>query len=112
MSDLVTRLCDGQHPVEISLRPERTPQAFKECVDRGYVHVKFPNTRGGTELGVRVDMAKSDFSHADFDLAQGRLTLVGDLTLDYVKVRCIADIGLPALEGTGRLELADQAAQQ
>jgi len=30
--------------------------------------------------------------------------LEGKLTLDYVRVRCIADIDLKTLEGKGRLE--------
>jgi hypothetical protein len=104
LSELVQRLSDGQHPVIVSLRPERSVQALKECVDRGYVHIKFTNTRGGTELGVAIDRERSDFTSADFAAEAGRMTVVGTLTLDYVKVRCIADIGLPALDGLGRLE--------
>ncbi len=104
MSDLVKRLSEGEHPVEVSLRPERTVKAFQDSLDRGYVHIKFTNTRGGTELGVPVDRQASDLTAADFTNATGRLTLVGALTLDYVKVRCIANIDLPSLEGRGRLE--------
>ena len=48
MNDLVQRLSEGQHPIEVTVRPERTIQAFKECLDRDYVHVKFTATRGGT----------------------------------------------------------------
>src|SRR3954453_7126804 len=29
---LVDRLCDGSHPVEVSLRPERSVAAFREAV--------------------------------------------------------------------------------
>lgn len=100
---LVQRLSKGEHPVEASLRPKRTVQALKECIDRGYVHIKFTNTKGGTELGVRLDKAATDLSKADFEKETGSLHLVGGLTLDYVKVRCVADIDLDTLDGKGHL---------
>jgi hypothetical protein len=104
MSELVQRLCEGQHPVEVTLRPDRTVKALKECLDRGHVHIKFTNTRGGTELGVPVDRRRSDLTKADFERETGRLTVVGELTLDFVPVVCIADIELPSLQGMGHLE--------
>jgi uncharacterized protein YbdZ (MbtH family) len=100
---LVDRLCKGEHPVEAGLRPERTVKLFKEAIDRNYVHVKFTRTRGGTELGVRLDREACDFSTADFEACTGSAHVEGGLTLDYVKVRCIADIDLQTLEGTGHL---------
>jgi uncharacterized protein YbdZ (MbtH family) len=101
---LVDRLCEGDHPVEAGLRPEKTVKLFKEAVDRNYVHIKFTKTRGGTELGVRLDREACDFSHADFDNGSGTVHLEGNLTLDYVQVKCIADIDLATLEGAGHLE--------
>jgi uncharacterized protein YbdZ (MbtH family) len=100
---LVDRLCEGDHPVEAGLRPERTVKIFKEAIDRNYVHVKFTDTKGGTELGVRLDLEACDFSKADYEGAKGSVHVEGNLTLDYVKVRCIADISLDTLEGTGHL---------
>ena len=100
---LVERLCEGDHPVAAGLRPERTVQLFKEAIDRNYVHVKFTDTRGGTELGVRLDPDSCDFTRADFDNGQGVVHLEGGLTFDYVKLRCISDIDLLSLEGTGRV---------
>ena len=110
MSDLVRRLSEGLHPIEVTLRPERTVQALKECLDRGHVHIKFTGTRGGTELGVPIDPQRSDLSGADFERQSGRLKVVGDLMLDYVKVRCVADVDLPALTGQGRLEVTQPEA--
>lgn len=101
---LVDRLCEGNHPVEAGLRPEKTTKLFKEAIDRDYVHIKFTKTRGGTELGVKLDRDACDFVNADFADGNGSAHLEGNLTLDYVKVRCIADIDLKTLEGTGRLE--------
>lgn len=107
MNDLVRRLSEGDHRVEVSLRPESTLKGLKECIDRGYVHIKFTETQGGTELGVRLDPAASDVSRVDFETPAGQVRLVGGLTLDYVKVRCVADIDLSTLAGTGHLEPVD-----
>ena len=104
MNELVERLSSGQHPVEASLRPDRTVENFKACIDRGYVHIKFTDTKGGTELGVRLDEKESDLSGANFDEAKGKAHLVGNLTLNYEKVQCIADIDLETLNGEGCLK--------
>jgi hypothetical protein len=110
MDSLVQRLSEGDHPVEISLRPERTIKYLKDCLDRQYVHVKFTGTRGGTELGFPLDQTESDLTRADLDAGKGRLRLVGNLTLNYVPVRCIAEIDLETLDGVGRLQVADAPA--
>lgn len=101
---LVDRLCRGDHPVEADARPDNTVKTFKEAVDRGYVHIRFTDTKGGTNLGVNLDRAASDFSNSDFENGTGTAHIVGGLTLDYVKVICIADINLETLRGTGHLE--------
>ncbi|BAZ20926.1 hypothetical protein NIES4073_18040 [Kalymmatonema gypsitolerans NIES-4073] len=73
MNELVQRLSEGEHPVEASLRPEKTPTALKESIDRGYIHIKFTNTRGGTDLGVRLDPEASNFNEADFAHQTGKV---------------------------------------
>ena len=100
---LVERLCEGDHAVEVGLRPEKTLKWFKEAIDRDYVHIKFTQTKGGTELGFRLDRTASDFSAADFANGVGTVHVEGKLTLDYVKVKCVADIDLSMLAGKGRL---------
>lgn len=100
---LVDKLCEGDHAVEVGLRPERTVKLFKEAIDRNYVHIKFTATKGGTELGVKLDQEACDFSQADFESGVGTVHVEGELTLDFVDVRCVADIGLGTLEGKGRL---------
>lgn len=107
---LVDRLCVGDHPVIVSQRPEPTVKAFKEAIDNGYVRLKFTDTEGGTELGIRVDKEASDFSAANFEEGTGKVKVVGGLTLDYTKVRCIAEIDLKRLEGVGHLEKVEVAA--
>src|SRR5688500_18308085 len=105
--DLVERLCEGEHPVEASLRPDKSVQRLKQSIDRGYVHIKFTDTQGGTELGVRLDPERSDLTRADFERRTGSVRLVGALTLNYVNVRCVADIELSTLSGRGHLEPAE-----
>jgi hypothetical protein len=105
VSDLVRRLSEGTHAVEVSLRPERSVRLFKEALDRGYILIKFTETRGGTELGVPIDRARSDLTQADFDAEIGKARVSGELTLDYVPVRCVAEVELPSLRGQGRLEI-------
>lgn len=100
---LVDRLCNGDHPVEVGLRPEKTVALLKEAIDRDFVYLKFTQTRGGTELGFHLDRNASDFSQADFNTGKGKAHFEGNLTLDYVKVKCIADIDLSTLAGKGRL---------
>lgn len=105
--ELVTRLAKGDHAVEVGLRPEKTAEAFKAAIDRGYVHIKFTETKGGTELGVRLDTQASDWSQADFTQATGPVHVEGTLTLNYVKVRCVADLQLNTLTGTGHLVIQE-----
>lgn len=105
MNDLVKRLSEGSHPVEVSLRPERTIKLFREMLDREYLLVKFTQTKGGTELGFKLDKERSDLTQADLEAQTGKLRVCGELTLDYVPVRVVADIELPSLEGQGHLEI-------
>lgn len=107
---LVDRLSSGDHPVEVSLYPEASVKGFKESLDNGYVRVKFTDTTGGTELGVTLDKGASDLSRADFNEGTGEARIVGSLSLDYTKVRCIANIDLKTLAGLGHLDKVDEAA--
>lgn len=101
---LVDRLCKGDHAVVVSLRPNDSAKAFKEAIDNGYVRIKFTETKGGTELGVKVNKDACDLSNANFEQGTGRAIVAGELTLDYTKVRCVADIDLQTLAGQGHLE--------
>ena len=104
MNELVKFLCNGEHPVDASLR-HKTREDIKQSVERGYVLVKFMDTRGGTELGIPVDRNRSELRGLDSDNGPGEIKLVGDLTLDFIPVTCIARIDLATLQGEGHLEL-------
>jgi hypothetical protein len=69
------------------------------------VRIKFTDTRGGTELGVAIDRSRSDLRAIESDNGSAEIRVVGDLTLDYVQVSCVARIDLATLEGEGHLEL-------
>jgi len=103
MNDLVKRLTEEQEIV-VSLRPEPTLQALKAAIDRGAVPAKFTGTRGGTELLIPLDRERSDLSGGDFATGRGSVKIVGQLILDYTRVRFHGTIDLAALKGTGRLE--------
>ncbi len=107
MDELVQRLSEGDHPVTLG-GPQPSLEEFKQRVEEtGYVFIKFTGTRGGTDLGVSVDKAASDLSSADFAQATGTAHVEGTLTLNGVKVRCVADIDLATSNGTGHLVVVE-----
>jgi hypothetical protein len=75
----------------------------------GYVFIKFTETRGGTDLGVRIDKSATDLSQASFEEKTGIVSLEGTLTLNYQKVRCFARISLETLSGTGHLVVLEES---
>jgi hypothetical protein len=110
MTDLPTRLSQGNTKVTYRARHGDARAELKEAVDRKYVHVLFTETQGGTELGFPLDEAQSDLAGADWERGEGTVRLVGGLKLDGVPVRCVVEIDLATVEGVGRLELHEAAA--
>jgi hypothetical protein len=109
MSDLVQRLKKPQD-IELAIRPEATSVTLRSALERGFVFVRFPNTRGGTELGVKVDPTTSLWKNVDFPSASGDVLITGTLTLDYIKVRFQGNIDISMMKGTGYLEpIADSS---
>ena len=100
---LIDRLCEGDHSVKVSLHPKRAVKLFKEIRDCNYLPIKFTDTKGETELGVRLDHDACDLSLADFENGTGSIHVEGGITLNYVKLRCIADIDLATQKGKGHL---------
>jgi hypothetical protein len=107
MSELVQKLADGDHKVVITAVRDDALGELKAAIERGYVHVKFTETRGGTELGFRLDEEHSKLDGGDLDKGQGEIRLAGNLNLDGVDVRCVADVDLAKLEGKGHLEILE-----
>ena len=108
MNELVQRLSDGEHPVTVGGPQPTLEELSKRITVMRYVFIKFTGTRGGTDLGVRVDPEETDLSQANFEQGTGSVHVEGTLTLNYVKVRCIADIDLATLNGTGNLVVLEE----
>lgn len=106
MNELVKRLSEGEHPVTAG-GPEPSAEKLQQEIGREYVHIKFTATKGGTDLGVRLDKSASQVE-ADFENAKGSVHLEGTLTLNYVPVRCVADIDLATLDGKGHLVILEE----
>jgi uncharacterized protein YbdZ (MbtH family) len=110
MDKLVQRFSEGDHP--IVARRVVSVRKLKQSIDRGYVLIAFTGTRGGTELGVRLDETLPNLSSADFEQGAGTVHLVGNLILNYVKVRCVADVDLATLKGTGHRDIREEEEEE
>jgi len=112
MNELVQRLSVGRHAVTVGGSQRSLAELRKRIEEIGYVFIKFTDTRGGTDLGVRVDKSATDLSNADFDNASGVIHVEGTLTLNYAKVRCVADIDLINLNGDGYLVVLEEVSPE
>jgi uncharacterized protein YbdZ (MbtH family) len=95
---LVERLSSGRHRVEAALRPGRT---LKDCLERNCVHIRFTQTRGGTQVGLQLDKSTRLVALADVDNGRRAVHLEGELILDHAKVRCVVDLDVASLCGEG-----------
>jgi hypothetical protein len=109
MNELTQRLTTGQ-PVIVGGSQPSIEELRNRVGEMGYVLIKFTETRGGTELGFPLDRDATDLSGADFDQGSGTVHVEGNLILNDDPVRCIADIDLATLKGTGRLALVEKSA--
>jgi len=108
MDTLVEKLSNGKHAVATSRYASASE--LQACIDRGFVLVKFTETRGGTELGFSLDGEQTKTAGADFAAGVGSVRLVGELSLNYERVKCVADINLQSLTGEGYLEVLPETA--
>jgi hypothetical protein len=108
MNDLTERLTVDQ-PIIMGGSAPTVEELRERTGEMGYVLVKFTETRGGTELGFPLDRVTTDLSGANFDEGVGTVHVEGNLILNDDPVRCIADIDLATLKGTGRLALEEKA---
>jgi uncharacterized protein YbdZ (MbtH family) len=102
---VVEKLSHGYHPVEIIGVGEDPLRRLRERIELGHVMVRFPETRGGTELGIRFDPKGLELAGCNLDAGTGELRLRGELTLDGTRVRVHADIDVSRMAGRGRLEI-------
>ena len=110
MNELTERLTVDQ-PIVMGGADPTVEELRNRTGEMGYVLVKFTETRGGTELGFSLDRNATDLSGADFDNGTGTVHVEGNLILNDDPVRCIANIDLATLKGTGRLVLEEKVAE-
>jgi Core binding factor beta subunit len=109
MNELTERLTVDQ-PIIMGGADPTVEELRERTGEMGYVLVKFTETRGGTELGFPLDRDATDISGANFDEGTGSVHVEGHLILNDDPVRCVANIDLATLKGSGRLKLEEKAA--
>jgi hypothetical protein len=107
INELVQRLSEGKHEVVIGHRDEPYEE-IKQRIEDGYIHIKFTQTKGGTELGINVDLNSTNVKELDFNKGEGLLHIEGTTNLNYNAVRCIADIDLATRKGEGCLQVVEE----
>lgn len=107
MDDLVERLLNKQS-IDFESRSDSMEEIKERLTEMKFVFVTFTQTNGGTELGINVDSNLTKIENADFDKGAGIIQVVGTCTLNYQKVRCIAEVDLSTKKGTGYLEPLDE----
>lgn len=107
-STLVEKLAAGEHPIEVCARSNEKDRLADliRAIGFNLVHVTFPNTIGGTELGLHLQRELCDPLDIVADGSQNPETLkiVGDLTLDWVPIRVTATISLKDFTGVAVVE--------
>jgi hypothetical protein len=102
IDELVESLSSAKHKVIIGERNE-SYEEMKERINDGFFHIKFTETRGGTELGISIDKSKTNIN--EIDLETGLLHIEGTTNLNYNDVRLIADINMKSKSGEGYLQI-------
>jgi len=107
INELVKRLSEGKHEVVIGHR-DKPYEEIKQRIEDGYIHIKFTQTKGGTELGINVDLNNTNVRDLDFTKGEGLLHIEGTTNLNYDAVRLIADIDLASKKGEGYLQVISE----
>ena len=107
INELVKRLSTEKHEVTIGNREEPYSEIKERLIDMKYIHITFPNTNGGTELGINVDTDSCDLKNADFEKGVGSVHIEGTTNLNYCDVRCVAEIDLKTKKGQGSLVIVN-----
>lgn len=109
MDSLVKHLVASRQ--RVTLERSKSAEDLQRAIGRGYLLVKFPETKGGTELGITLNPSRTILENADFSARSGTVHLAGTCVLNYNEVEMDLDVDLATLEGSGSLKLiADEAA--
>ena len=104
---LIPYLSEGLHQLEPVLNPEKSAKKLQEAVEQGYIQIKFTGTRGYTGLGINLDAEACSITEGDYRKGTGKVHLEGEAQLDFVRLRCIADVDISTLKGTGYIITQD-----
>lgn len=107
MDNLVERLLNKQ-PIDFESRTDTMEEIKERLTEMKFVFITFTETKGGTELGIDIDLDLTDIENADFDKGAGIISVVGTCKLNYQKVRCIAEVDLSTKKGMGYLKPLDE----
>lgn len=108
MDSLVKHLASSKH--RVTLERSKSAEDLQRAIGLGYLLVNFPETNGGTELGITLNPSRTVLENADFSNRSGTIHLAGTLVLNYNHVELELDVDLATLEGRGCLKLiADEA---
>jgi uncharacterized protein YbdZ (MbtH family) len=103
---LVQRLSGDNHRVEVRTTVEDKTAYLRDRLEIGYLHVFFPDTRGGTEIGVKLDAETSNIALEQ--IAKGNdINLRGHLVLDDIAAVCQIRLHPSDLVGRGGLSALD-----
>ncbi|MEU3650024.1 hypothetical protein AB0E59_42125 [Lentzea sp. NPDC034063] len=105
MDALVQQLCTAEH--DITASRIGSVDELRGSLGRGYLLLEFEGTRGGTELGVRLDDEAVNHAANDLDREAAVVRLTGGLRLNQVDVRCVAELNVETMRGTGRLTVVE-----
>lgn len=109
IESLPIRLSRQPQPVELILRSERSSDGVIQQLKSRCIHIRFTGTRGGTDLALAISETDAQRYMDQISSGEKRLHITGDLTLDYVPARCVAEIDLSKFAGTAQLNLLTQA---
>ncbi|MBT4880039.1 MAG: hypothetical protein HON43_03595 [Alphaproteobacteria bacterium] len=100
---LVDRLATKAQKVIIGYRNESLEE-LRENFKNSYLHLKFPDTRGETELGIDLLIDECDFSALESGKTEGNLIIKGTTILDSQPILCSANVDLKSRTGTSTVE--------
>jgi uncharacterized protein YbdZ (MbtH family) len=98
---LVERL-ETEQPITFVGHPSASTTELDAQLERGRVFIRFEMT--GTELGIKLDPRCLGPARKSIANKSGKIHLVGDLTLNFNRVRFRGELDVTELRGTGRLE--------
>jgi hypothetical protein len=104
LKTLVEKLISTKHSVVIGYRNESDEELAESLKDR-YIHIKFPNTQGETELGISIDPNLSNIDEFLDHPDQGTLHIAGRTVLDSQPILCSVQINKKTREGIADVQL-------